>query len=181
MSSEPAAVPPRRWIFGLASFAGFYLALYAAYMAIPDRWLVDGLYFHAIVTPGAWLIRAFAASDPVQAIGNRLIHGDSTIEIIRGCDGAGMLFLIVAAIAAVAAMRQASWRGALWGTLGALTAVWAVNQARVVTLYFAATRHPDWFVPLHAVVFPTLFVLMGLVFFSLWSAGAVTRGSTRAA
>lgn len=172
MLSAPAPVPHHRWILGLAIFVAIYLVLYAGYMGIPDRWLIEQVYFHAIVAPGAAVIHAFVATDPVLAVGNRLIHGSNVIEIVRGCDGAAMLFLIVAAIGTYAATGQATMRAALWGLLGALVSVWLLNQARVVTLYFALTRHPDWFVPLHAVVFPTLFVLCGLVYFSLWSAGA---------
>lgn len=177
----PVTARPHRSFLGLATFAAIYLALYAAYMGIPDRWLVEQAYFHAIVGPGAAAIHALVAAEPVQAVGNRLVSGDSTIEIVRGCDGAGVLFLILAAMAAVAAMRRATPRATLWGMLGALAAVWAVNQARVVTLYFAVTRHPAWFVPLHTLVFPTLFVLLGLAYFTLWSAGSVGRGSPPAA
>lgn len=175
MLSAPAPVPHHRWILGLAIFVAIYLVLYAGYMGIPDRWLVEQVYFHAIVAPGAAAIHALAAADPVQAVGNRLIHGGSVIEIVRGCDGAAMLFLIAAAIATCAATRRATIRASLWGLLGALVSVWLLNQARVVTLYFALTRQPDWFVPLHTVVFPTLFVLCGLVYFSLWSTGADKR------
>jgi exosortase family protein XrtM len=181
MSSAPAAVPHHRWILGLICFVAIYLVLYAGYMSVPDRWLIEQVYFHAIVAPGAAAIHALATGDPVQAIGNRLIHGGSVIEIVRGCDGAAMLFLLAAAIGTFAATRQASMRAAAWGLLGALAAVWVLYQARVVTLYFAVTRHPDWFVPLHAVVFPTLFVLCGLVYFSLWSAGAARRDAPQAA
>ncbi len=181
MPAAPAPVPHRRWIPGLAIFVAVYLVLYAGYMGLPDRWLIEQVYFRAIVAPGAAAIHAFVSGEAVQAVGNRLIHGSSIIEIVRGCDGAAMLFLLVAAIAATTATRQASMRAALWGLLGALAAVWSLNQARVVTLYFAVTRQPDWFVPLHAVVFPTLFVLCGLVYFSLWSAGAARRDATPSA
>ena len=181
MSSASSPASHHRWILGLACFVAIYLALYASYMGVPDRWLSDQVYFHAIVAPGAAAIHLLAAGDPVQAIGNRLVHGSSVIEIVRGCDGAAMLFLIAAAIGTLAVTGQASGRAASWGLLGALVSVWVLNQARVVTLYFAVTRHPDWFVPLHAVVFPTLFVLSGLVYFSLWSAGAARRDAPPAA
>jgi exosortase family protein XrtM len=181
MSSAPASVPPHRWVTALAIFVAIDLALYAAYMGMPDRWLVEQVYFHAIITPGAALIHAIAADDPVRAVGNRLIHGDSVIEIVRGCDGAGVLFLLAAAIATFAATRRATAVLALQGLLGALVSVWLFNQVRVVALYFVVTRVPGWFVPLHTVVFPTLFVLCGLVYFALWSARAARRGPPPAA
>jgi len=153
-----------RWALTILVFGAVYLALYGAYQQIPNAILGDRVYHPFIAAPGADLIRWLAPADPVQALSNRIVSGNTVLEVVRGCDGAGVLFLLIAAILSV--------RGPLLrvvgGLLGALAFVYVVNQVRIVVLYFAIARHGDWFVPLHAAVFPTLFVALGLIYFSVW-------------
>jgi exosortase family protein XrtM len=156
--------PTRSWLVALITFSAIYVALYAVYLQIPDEVLMQEVYSHLIVTPGASLIKLVAPAEPVIGIGNELISGSTTVEIVRGCDGAGVLFLLIAAIFAVAAPLKRL----AWGVAGALLLVYAVNQLRIVVLYFALLRHRDWFTPLHTMVFPGLFIVLGLISFLLW-------------
>ena len=48
------------------------------------------------------------------------------------------------------------------------TAEPAANQLRIVVLYFVLVHRAQWFVPLHTMVFPGLFVVLGLICFTLW-------------
>jgi exosortase family protein XrtM len=146
-------------------FVSVYVLLYSAYMQIPNQVLMRTVYYRGIVWPGAALINLLSAADPVLAVGNRIESHGAILEIVRGCDGAGVLFLLVAAILAL----RGSIRRVLWGLAGALVFVYMLNLLRIVVLYFATRDQGDWFLPLHSYVFPTLFVLLALVYFSLWS------------
>jgi len=160
------AVPraERSWGIALLVFALVYVALYSGYMWLPDRLLIETIYYRFIVSPGAALIHLMAPADMVHGVDNRLVSGGTVLEIVRGCDGAGVFFLLVAAIIAVRGTRGK----VAWGVVGAAILVYLVNQLRIVVLYFAVRGHADWFVPLHSYVFPTLFVLLGLAYFSFW-------------
>ena len=167
-----ASRPSRHWAFGLAVFGALYAMLYALYLRVPDRLLVEQIYYRAICVPGAALIDWLMPGAMVHAQANRIVSAHAALEVVRGCDGAGVLFLLVAAIL--------SWRGraahVAAGLLGAVLLVWLLNQARIVALYATVAGHAGWFTPLHTVVFPTLFVLLALVFFSAWTAAAAHRG-----
>jgi exosortase family protein XrtM len=160
----------RHWVTGFAVFGAVYAALYALYMRIPDQLLVE-VYYRVICVPGAALNNGFVPGAGAHADANRIVSANAVLQIVRGCDGAGVFFLLVAAIVA--------WRGRqghmLAGLLGATAVVWLLNQARIAALYFAAAGHGGWFTPLHTVVFPTLFVLLALVFFSAWGAASARR------
>ena len=163
MSAAPPA-SSRRWILALVVFGLVYVGLYLAYLAVSNEALVRYCYYPLIVEPGAALVRWLAPSEPVRALGNQMISGATTLEIVRGCDGAGVLFLMIAAVLAAGA----PWRRVAGGLACALMFVYAVNQVRIVVLYFVLVRRPEWFVPLHTMVFPGLFIILGLVGFALW-------------
>jgi exosortase family protein XrtM len=162
----------RSWAAALAVFGGVYLLLYVVYMHVPDPVLMHGVYHHGIVAPGAMLIHVLAPADPVQAVGNRLVSGTTVLEVVRGCDGAGVLFLLIAAILSVRAPLARTSAG----LAGAFAFVYALNQVRIVVLFFVVDGGGSFFAPLHAFVFPTAFVLLGLVYFALWTS---VSGATR--
>ncbi len=159
----------------LIVFAITYLTLYWGYTRIPDAVLVKAVYYHGIVAPGVSVIQLIAPDDQVHGFGNQIVSGSNVLEIVRGCDGAGVLFLLVAAI--VAARRSAA-RG-VGGILGATLFVWLLNQARVIVLYFALAKQRTLFLPLHSYVFPSLFVLLGLIYFCAWSVPPTPRVDAR--
>jgi exosortase family protein XrtM len=150
-------------LFGL-----LYLVQYGAYQWLPDRFLAEVVYRHGIVAGAASAIEWLAPAERVVVDGNRLASPRATLEIVRGCDGSGALFLLVAAILA---LRAAPLRTA-GGLLGALLLVYALNQLRVVGLYFVAAYRGDWFTPLHGYLVPTLFVVVAALYFGWWAARA---------
>jgi len=154
-----------RTIGALLIFVSTYSLLYGAYASIPDRVLADTIYFQVVSVPGALTINWLTDVNTAHAVANRIESSAATLEIIRGCDGAGVLFLLIAAILAV----RGSLRRVLWGLAGAIAFVYLLNQIRIVVLYFAAIGQGQWFLPLHSYVFPTLFVVLALMFFLVWS------------
>jgi exosortase family protein XrtM len=141
------------------------------YTRIPDAVLVQAVYYYGVVAPGVLIIHFVAPGDQVQGLGNQIVAGSNVLEIVRGCDGDGVFFLLVAAIVAV---RGSAVR-VLRGVLGATLFVYLLNQARVVLLYFAIAKQRSLFLPLHSYVFPSLFVLLGLIYFCAWAAPSTPR------
>jgi exosortase family protein XrtM len=149
-----------------ALFALLYATQYLAYQAVPDRVLADVVYRHGIVGRAAAAIELLAPGEQAVADGHRLVSPRAALEIVRGCDGSGVLFLLLAAIVAL----RAGWRRSVTGAIGALLLVWTLNQCRVIGLYFVAAYRPDWFTPLHGFLVPSLFVIVAALYYGGWVA-----------
>jgi len=146
------------------------------YFLIPDAVLRDVLHHHAIVQPAAQLIAWGWPEDAVVARRGTLHSPLATLEIVRGCDGAGLLFLMCAAVSACPARP----RQLMLGLAGALLLAGAINQVRIVGLYFVAARHPQSFDSMHNYLLPLLTILLCFWAFMVWSgwaANAQTRAS----
>ncbi len=153
------------WRF-VALFLGVGGALYLGYCAIPDSFLRDHVYFYGIVRPAEALINWIVPTEHALGVQNRIESASARLNIVRGCDGAGIAFLLIAAILAYRAHLKAT----LLGITGAVLLVYVLNEMRVIVLYFLITRRPDWFLTAHVYLIPTLMILVGTIYFSLWSA-----------
>ena len=162
------ALHPARF---LTVFVAGYVALHALYFAIPDRVLRDVVHYYGIVAPGAAMISLLAPGEPVLAGRGTLHSPKAKLDIVRGCDGAGLLFLLLSAVAAF----PAGWKQKIWGTLGVLVVGYVLNEARIVALYFAAVSGERWFAALHNYFLPTFLIVVSAIFFAGWSAWAARR------
>lgn len=176
MSSTARAAPLSASFIAL--FTGIYTVLYLGYSMIPDEFLRDDVYYYGIVCPSRLLIHWLAPALEVVGVQNRILSPGVQLSIVRGCDGSGVAFLLIGAICAV----RAGLRRTALGIVGALFLVYVLNQLRIVTLFFIDGWRPSWFTPLHVYFIPTLMILLGTLYFALWSAPAAdSRESTAAA
>ncbi|HTS52044.1 MAG TPA: exosortase family protein XrtM [Burkholderiales bacterium] len=152
----------------LLVFAAVYTLLHFAYFALPDRLLRDQVHYYGIVLPAAEIVNLVAPREAVYAAHGALKSSNASLRIVRGCDGAGVAFLLVAAVSASAARLKYK----LLGILGAALLTYALNELRVVGLYFVVAYRDGWFSPLHNYFVPIFIILAGSVFFLCWSAWA---------
>lgn len=117
----------------------------------------------ATAQPAAWLIRQITPEVAVRAIGSSLRAPGGGINILNGCEGLEVLFLLCAALL-VAPVR---WHARLAGLVLAVPVVWLLNQVRVVTLFYAYRSDPDLFALLHGTVAP-LALVVGVAALFLW-------------
>ncbi len=149
----------------LLLFTVFYIAMYGGYFLLPDAVLRDIFYHYGICDISAMAINLIVPGENAVAVDNTIRSQRAILEIVRGCDGAGAMFLLLAAILAF----PASWkRRAIGLLLGALLA-YAINQARIVALYFVVAEHPAWFTALHTFYLPTFVVLLYAALFGAWT------------
>lgn len=169
--SSPAAdhqITLRHPMVFLGLFTLVFCVLYAAYFFLPDSVLREVIYHYGICQVGADTINLLVPAESVNAVGNTIASPRAVLEIVRGCDGAGAMFLLVAAIVAF----PASWWHKLVGLVGGLLLAYAINQLRIVALYFVVAYQPGWFTPLHTFYLPTLVVLLYCVLFGVWAYAA---------
>jgi exosortase family protein XrtM len=152
-------------------FVGCYALLNYGYFKIPVELFMNVIYYHGVVIICADLINMLAPLEHVLAQQNHLFSAKANLEIVRGCDGAGVLFLVVSAIVAF----PSSWRRKLIGILLGIGLIYLFNLLRISALYFVIAYQPDWFLLVHVYLAPTLMVLVGCCYFAWWAFGSTNR------
>jgi exosortase family protein XrtM len=147
----------------LGSFAAIYVAQYYLYMLIPNSILAYQVYQEGIVAPVAYILRWITADVSINGVQNHLVSGGIDLEVVRGCDGSGVLFLLIAAFVAFGG----GFRTTLPRIMGAVGFVYLFNQMRLIVLFMCAKHFPEFFTPLHSLLLPTLFVVLAVAFFAL--------------
>lgn len=149
----------------------FFVACYAfldyAYFKIPVELFMHVIYHHGVVAVCADLVNWLAPLEHVFAKQNHLISAKANLEIVRGCDGAGVLFLLTAALIAF----PSSLRRKLIGLAAGVSLVYCINLIRIVGLYFIVAYQPAWFTLIHTYIAPTLMVIMSCGYFAWWVFG----------
>lgn len=146
--------------FFLLTVAGLH-GLWTAARGTPlERAVIDQATVHAAVA----LINRIAPEVGAYPEGSRVRAPGGGINILNGCEGTEVLFLLVAGLA----ISRASWRQRGWGLLIGTLLVFVLNQARVVTLFFTYRDDPALFAQLHGFVTPVVLVVVTLLYFLAW-------------
>jgi exosortase/archaeosortase family protein len=148
----------------LAVFAALTLA-WSSRAAVPvQAWFIE----HWTVQPAAWLFQRFDADRGVEAADGWLTSPAGNVQVLPGCEGADIAFLLASAML----FAPLGWRGRALGLLVGLAWVFALNQARVIGLVLAAAHDRALFDLLHGAVFPLVLVTAVGAFFVGWLAWA---------
>lgn len=146
-------------------FLSVYLLFYSLYFAVPNLFLANVFYHNFIVFPAAFVINLCAPIEAIQAVVNKLISSKASLEIVRGCDGAGVAFLLMAAILAF----KAKWKQKLAGLTVCLMMIFVINQIRIIGLYFIVAYQNNWFDIAHTYFAPTLIIIVSCLYFYGWT------------
>lgn len=128
-------------------------------LAIDDLTVGSAVSFIKFVTPA------------VQAVadGSRIRAPGGGINILNGCEGIEIIFLLVAALC----VFPASWRQRFLGIATGTLFVFALNQVRILALFYAYRADKALFGLLHGTVAPVVMIAFSVVFLLLWAkAGA---------
>jgi exosortase/archaeosortase family protein len=149
LPGDRASVSPLRFAVTFALLAAAGLATY--FFPYPAgsraRGLLDA-YLSGYARVVAAVLRALG-SDEVLASGQNIV-GRTTLRIVRTCDAADIVVLL---LSAVAAWPAASVRRRLQAAGLSVAALSSLNVARICTLYW--TGAPGW---LHIEVWPALMI-----------------------
>ena len=155
---------PYQWLQCLL-FVACYVLLDYAYFKIPVDVLSNMVYYHGVVNLCADFINFFNPLEQVLAKQNHLLSSKADLEIVRGCDGAGMLFLVMSAIL----VFQAPVHRKLLGLILGIALVYCLNLVRICLLYFVLSYQPTWFQLIHTYVAPTFMMILGCCYFAWWA------------
>lgn len=144
---------------------GLFGVLQGIYMLVPDPVLRDSVYHPLMVTVATDLINLIRPDLDVVGQSNQIVSRLAVLEIVRGCDGIGLLLLMWAPIVAFPTTLRRKLIGLAIATVG----IYLLNQARIVALFFVVAYRNDWFLPLHTYLIPTFLVMICLIFFHEWT------------
>ena len=147
----------------LLIFVAVYGVFQGLYFLIPYDILQNVIYHYGIVGVSADILNIFT-NENVSAVENKLTSSKAILVIIRGCDGTGSLFLLCAAIIAF----SATIKHKLYGLIIAALFLYAVNQIRIIGLYFVVAYQRDLFLLIHTYFAPTLIIAICALFFAWW-------------
>ncbi|OAI23329.1 exosortase family protein XrtM [Methylomonas koyamae] len=149
-------------------FVGCYVLLDYAYFKIPVDLFANVIYYHGVVAVCADLVNWQAPFEHVLAKHNHLLSAKADLEIVRGCDGAGALFLVMSAVLAFPSGLKRKALGLLLG----IGLIYGLNLLRICVLYFVIAYQPGLFQLIHTYVAPTLMVVLGCFYFAWWAFGS---------
>jgi exosortase family protein XrtM len=151
----------------LCVFAGLHLGYQSLRGTAVERLVVDTL----TVRPAAWLVTKFTPRLDAVADGPTLRSPAGSLNVRAGCEGTEVLFLLIAALV----VSPADWKRKPLGMLLGAVLVLALNQARILALFYSLLRDRELFDLLHAYVLPVALIVVTGIFFYWW-----TEGGTRA-
>lgn len=125
-----------------------------------ERLVID----HATVQPAVLWVNLIAPNTAAYADGSRLKATGGGINILNGCEGTEVLFLLYAALLAA----PLAWRARLLGAIAATAYIYVLNQARIVALFFAYRSDAGLFDALHGMIAPLLLIACALLFYLYW-------------
>lgn len=152
----------RTGIVMLLVFVALFGALHFGWEAMRDSAAAAALVHHLAVRPGALLIHALTPDLGAYADGARIRAPGGGINILNGCDGMDVLFMVVAGFGAVAL----SWRRRLVGMALGVLLVLALNTSRIASLFYAYRADRHIFDLLHTLVWPVALVALVALYFN---------------
>ena len=157
-------VHARSTIGRIAAFVAMFATLQALYGAASDTWVERLVIDVLTVEVAAALIDTIDPGSGVLPVGSRLTSPGGGINILNGCEGTDVAFLLTSAMLVAPLPFSRRVLGVFVG--GAV--VFVLNQARVIALFYALRHDRAWFDTLHGVVTPLLLIMAAGVFFACW-------------
>lgn len=165
-SAASAAVKPHSWVLRLAAFLAVFSALQLTWQRLNGT-AVEYFVIHVCtVVPAAHLANVLTPHVHARAVGFSLRAPGGGLNIENGCEGLEAFFLLAAGFI-VAPLK---WKSRLSGLLLGSLLVFVINQARILTLFYAYRADHALFDPLHADVAPILVILIICAYFYAWLA-----------
>jgi exosortase/archaeosortase family protein len=148
----------------LLAFALLFFGLQWAYGQARGSTLERVVIEWGTVAPAVALLGTFWPELAARAIGPRIAAEGTSLNVLNGCEGTDVAFLLLAGML----LAPIGWRARLAGLAVGFVLVFALNQVRVLALFHALRADPLWFERLHGLVAPLLLVMALGLFFAGW-------------
>jgi exosortase family protein XrtM len=174
-TANPASIPPpastgsdrsklKKLALRVLAFLALFAALQGGWEAARGTWL-ERVWIHDLtVRTATALINQVTPAAQAVAQGSRIVSAGGGLNVLFGCEGTDVVFMLAAAFA----VFPMPVRLRLWGMAGGLLWVFALNQLRIAALFYAFRADREWFDLLHNVAAPLMMVALTGGFFQLW-------------
>lgn len=158
--SEPPRSPYPLWL-STAIFLGVFFALQWLWGEARDSWIERIVIHEATVKPATALVRAITPDIDARPVAASIKAPGGGLNILNGCEGTEVMFLLIAAFAAV----RLGWRRKLIGLALGLGLVFVLNQARILTLFYTFRNERSLFDILHTTILPAALIAAVALYF----------------
>ena len=145
----------------LTIFLGVFAILQWAWGEARDTWVERLVIHQATVKPATALIQIVTPDANARPVAASIKAPGGGLNILNGCEGTEVMFLLVAAFAAV----RLGWRQRLIGLGLGLVLIFALNQARILALFYAYRNERSLFDLLHTSVLPAVLIAAVALYF----------------
>lgn len=158
--AAPPYSPYPVWLT-LTIFLGVFGILQWGWGEARDTWVERLVIHQATVKPAAAMVQILSPEANAQPVAASIKAPGGGLNILNGCEGTEVMFLLVAAFAAV----NLGWRHRLIGLALGLVLVFALNQARILALFYAFRNERSLFDILHTTVLPAVLIAAVALYF----------------
>jgi exosortase/archaeosortase family protein len=162
---------PRSPVLNSALRIALFLATFAMLQLLwtwgRGGWL-EHLWTEDLTVRGA--IAALSVISPgihATASGSRIVAAGGGLNILQGCAGIEVVFMLIAAFAAFAAFR-APLRVRLLGIGAGIVFIFVLNELRILALFYAFRSNRQVFDFLHTTGAPLVLVALTGLYFQAW-------------
>jgi exosortase family protein XrtM len=171
MSNNAPINIPRKLLPRAVAFLIIFLAFQMGWQALRGTPVERVVIHDATVQPATFLINMLTPSRHAHAVMFRIDSLRGGVLVANGCEGMDAVFLLLAAFAVTPVSWSARGTGVLFGTV----VVFAVNQARILSLFYAVGVNPRLFETLHEIVAPIVVILLMSGYFYGWLLRTINR------
>lgn len=154
----PTAYP--LWL-SLMIFLGVFAVLQWTWGEAHNTWIERLVIHEATVKPAAAMIQILTPEADAKPVGASIKAAGGGLNILNGCEGTEVMFLLGAAFAAV----RMGWQRRLTGLALGLALIFALNQARILALFYTFREQRSLFDLLHTTVLPAVLVAAVALYF----------------
>lgn len=145
----------------LTIFLGVFAVLQWAWGEARDSWIERLVIHEATVKPAAALVQWITPDAHARPVAASIKAPGGGLNILNGCEGTEVMFLLIAAFAAV----RLGWRQRLIGLALGVILIFALNQARILALFYAYRNERSLFDLLHTSVLPAVLIAAVALYF----------------
>lgn len=143
----------------VAVFLAIFLILELAWIAARGSWLYRLIIDQFTVTTAVFFINALDSSASAQALNAAIHTGGMTVNILNGCEGIDILFLL----SAVVLTLSDTWQGKSRRILILSIFVVILNIIRIVVLVEVARHHRQYFDLVHGFIAPIIMIAVSML------------------
>ena len=144
----------------LAKFAALFFSLQIAVLQIEGTAMQRLLVDQATVAVAAFTLSKLFSDDQVSSQGPTVSSNRVRLNVLRGCEGWELFCLMAAAVLCLPIRWPARLRTLLLG----LAVAYALNQMRIILLYWTVRDATALFDLVHGYLAPTLLLLIAVSF-----------------